>query len=112
MTLPQTNATLTRVTGGGGSEDWDQSAGAGAELWAGSSPAYFRSVRERTFGSTDDVLIRRTLIVETGLRTWAEGETVTFKVGGIEKTGKVQAIEEHALDAHPLQTTRLTLEES
>jgi hypothetical protein len=110
--IPQSNATLTLVTGGGGSEDWDVSPGAVSTLWDEPVSAYYRSARERTFGATDDVIVRRTLIVPSGLRTWSEGETVTFTTGGTERTGKIQAVEEFSLPGHPLQTTRLTLEDA
>jgi hypothetical protein len=113
MSLPQSNALLTEVTGGGGSEDWSTTAGAGTVLWSGSTPAYFTESRERTFGGSDDVLIRRTLIVETDLRDWTEGETVTFTCRGSEYEGKVQAIEARSLPGvGSLATTRLMLEVS
>lgn len=112
MSLPQVNAMLTRVTGGGSSEDWGSVAGAGDALWAGSERAYFRASRHRNFGPTDDVLVKRVLTVETGLRQWAEGETVEYTFMGVPATGKIQAVEEYSLPGHPLQTTRLTFEAS
>jgi hypothetical protein len=111
--IPQSNALLTEVAGGGSSEDWNTGAGAGTVLWSGSTPAYFTESRERSFGPTDDVLIRRSLIVETDLRTWSEGEEATFTHRGTEYVGKVQLIEARSLPGvGSLATTRLTLEVS
>jgi hypothetical protein len=108
--IPQVNALLTKVTGGGGSEDWTTGPGAGSTLWEGESGAYFTQKRERTFGPTDDVLVTSMLIVDSDLREWAEGETVRFTRKGIAMTGVVQTVEARDLPGHPLQTTRLTLQ--
>ncbi|MBN8867510.1 MAG: hypothetical protein J0H98_08145 [Solirubrobacterales bacterium] len=113
MTFPQINATLLRVTSGAGSEDFDRDPDDGDEVWAGEEGVYYREKRERTFGETSDILLRRTLIVPTGLRDWAAGDVVTFrKVIGGEQQGRVQMIEAASLPGLPdeVQTTRLTLE--
>lgn len=110
--IPQTNCLISKVTGGAVSEDWDTSAGAGSNVWTGSMPAYFRENRERVTGETADLVLRRSLIVQTDERDWAEGEIVTFRMdGGAEQTGQVKMIEARSLPGLPsgIQTTRLTL---
>lgn len=114
MTLPQSNATLTKVTGGGGTEDWKTAAADGPAVWTGSYPAYFMEKRERVFGEGGaDLLKRRVLIVETTLRDWTDGEIVHFTFNGQEQTAKVQMIEARSLAAAgPMATTtKLTLGE-
>lgn len=113
MTLPQSNATLTRVTGGATTEDFDRPAGDGSPLWEGEERVYWQEKRERTFGAEQDVIQRRSLIVQTGLRQWTNGETATITPDGGETiTCRVQTVEARSLPGVPagLQTTRLTME--
>ena len=114
MTLPQTNAILTGVTGGGSSEDWDTPAGAGDNEWTGSAKVYYQEKREWVTGQQADDVLSRILYVETSLRDWTRGEIVTFRVGsGPEQTGKIRMIERRELPGvGSLASTRLTLEDA
>ena len=107
--IPQVNATVTKVTGGAASEDWDTPAGVGATVWTGSADAYYSEKRERVTGQQADLVLRRSLIVDTDFRVWSEGEIVTFETEQGAQTGKVKVIEARALSGNPLSTTRLTL---
>lgn len=110
--IPQVNATVTKVTGGAVSEDWDTAAGTGPTVWTGSADAYYQEKRERVTGDRADLILRRNLIVDTGFRVWTEGEVVTFSTELGEQTGRVKVIEARALSGNPLATTRLTLEDA
>lgn len=113
MSLPQANAVLTGVSGGGYAEDYDRPAGADTAKWSGSAEAYYQEKRERVNANGDTSLIlRRSLIVANDITTFAEGDTLAFTFDGTSRTGKVQVIErrEYAL-AGELQTTRLTMED-
>jgi hypothetical protein len=114
VSLPQANATLTRVAGGGYAEDYDRAAGADSEKWAGSAEAYYQERRERVAAAGETTLIlRRSLIVANDVASFSEGDVVSFTFDGSSRTGNVQVIErrEYA-PAGELQTTRLTLEET
>jgi hypothetical protein len=111
--LPQTNARLTKVAGGGTSEDYDVPEGADDAKWEGDADAYYQEKRERvSAGGDTDLVLRRALIVETDLGIdFEEGDTVAFTLSVGDRTGKVQVIERRELAGMgPLATTRLTLE--
>lgn len=113
--LPQTNATLTQLAGGGGSEDFDQVAGVDPARWSGSVDAYYQERRDRVYGDNiTSVVLRRSLIVANSALPLdvEEGDTVTFRFRGQLRSGRVQLIERRDLvAAGDVATTRLTLEE-
>lgn len=101
MILPQTNATLVRVRAAGASEDYDQSAGTGAEKWTGRAGVYLRQRDERvTTGQSSSVVIARALIVPDLPVTWEEGDELelddgqTVTVRGIEPFRHPTAVSE------------------
>lgn len=120
MTPAQTNAAVLKVTRGGFSEEPGASveAGAGAAAFEGSTRIYYREKRERvTSGQGRDVIVRRTLIVDTRdpAIDWLEGDVVEFLTDGdaAAQTGKVQEVVEarHAPHAGTgTETTRVELE--
>lgn len=115
MTLPQSNCTLTRVQNQANTDAFrDSEEGADTEVWAGSVPAYYQEKRDRVAGGgTQDLLVRRNLIVEEAQPPVAfESEQVlTFSFGGTSRTGVVQHVERHVLAGMGnVQTTRLSME--
>lgn len=115
---PQTNATVTAVTGQGRPDDWDTAAAPGAAKWNGAVRAYYRERMDRVAGAgTVTVVMRRELIVDIadldamGLDT---DDVLTFDVDGTgPHTGTAKAIPRTALDGIPaeLQTSRMVLED-
>jgi hypothetical protein len=80
MKLPAiTNATLSAVAGAGFSDDYDQSATAGASKWTGSEPVYFQRETERVdAGGRSDVIVGRSVVVSDELAvTWEIGDVLT-----------------------------------
>lgn len=117
MTLPQRNATLTRVAAASAAESYDGPAVAGPEKWAGQADAYLRERRDRDVTTGGGArTIDRLLIVEATLPIdFRSGDTVTFTpTGASEQTADVRLVERHTIDDPEidpdLQTTRLTLE--
>lgn len=111
--LPQTNATLTAVTGAGGSEDYDTAATTGAVKWEGRATAYFSERRARVEdGDSTSIVVTRSLVVAASLPVeWAQGDTLTFTYRGTATSGQVRAIERHEVPGVALATVRLTLED-
>jgi hypothetical protein len=80
MKLPAiTNATLSAVAGAGFSDDYDQSATAGASKFAGEEPVYFGRTTERVEAAgRSDVIVGRSVVVSDELAvTWEIGDVLT-----------------------------------
>lgn len=118
MAPVETNATLTEVRGGGSSEEPGsrRAAGADAAKFAGEARVYYREKRERvTSGQGSDVIVRRTLIVDSreGI-DWHDGDEVDFTPDDRPPAkGTVQTIE--AAQSRPyagsgVETTRVELD--
>lgn len=117
---PQTNATVTAVTGQGRPDDWDTAAVAGAGKWAGEARAYYREslVEVRGDGRVTTTL-RRELILDyadvdaMGLDT---DDVVTFRVDGrsADTLASAAVIPRKLLGGIPreLQTSRIILEDA
>ena len=111
--LPQTNATLTAVTGPGSAEDYDRPATDGPVKWAGSERVYLLEQTSREDGqSATTVVETRTLIVSDALGVaWSEGDTVTVaRVGEPPVTVPVRAVAPRRVPGLP-GTVALTLED-
>jgi hypothetical protein len=112
MGLPVSNATLTRVQGGGGSEDYDTGPTGGADKWAGATGVYVNDRTNRvTSAERSSVIVSRTVVVAAELRVdWQVGDTLSFTWRRIAEQGSVRAIEISAVPGLP-GTVRLTLED-
>lgn len=113
MSLPMTNATLTRVAGPGGVADYGQPAPAGPELWAGASGGYLTEESERVVsGAGSSVVVTRKLTVNVDVPVaWDQGQTVEFTgPTGSAQTGEVRAVERLQFPGVP-GIVRLTLED-
>lgn len=112
--LPQANATLTALGGEEWTADYDRDE-ADVNKWSGVLDAYFQVKRRRvpTAGGLD-VLVERILIIPEGevAASAAAGDVVSFEFAGTPETGKVREVERRVLSGHPLQTTRLILEDA
>ena len=133
MSLPQDNATLTRVTTAtaatGNRDDWDEAvagaatqtadepAGAGAEKWAGTERAYFYEKADRVAGPEGvTILTRRALVVPTAVHDLIgvdHDDVLHFTVDrtGQELQATAASIRVADLDGIPdeLRTTRYEL---
>jgi hypothetical protein len=117
--IPQANATVLKVEAPSTTDEWkpeDEELNP-PDAYSGAAPAYYQERRERVLrGEAQDLLVRRTLIVEEGRPPvgWAAGQTVAFRVEGdaADSTATVQHVERRRwAPAGSLQTTRLTLED-
>lgn len=113
MSLPQSNATLTRVAGGGTSEDFDVPAGADADKWAGKMGVYVQERTERlTHDRASDVIVERVVVVPASLPVeFAQGDTLTLDRDGEVVTEDVRAVARRELPGVP-GTVRLVLEDA
>lgn len=111
--LPHSNATLTKVAGGGTSEDYDAPAGADTQKWAGRVGVYVQERTERvTVQAGSDVIVGRVAVVPAGLPvTFEQGDTLTLDFRGATVTETVRAIATRAMPG-VLGTTRLVLEDA
>ena len=94
MTLPEDNATLTKVESVVASDDYDYD-GSTETLWEGTEDCYFQhSLTRVKTGDATSVVGRRSLTVDDELEIdWAIGDTVTFiPYGGDPQEGIVQGI--------------------
>lgn len=111
--LPQRNAKLLKVAAAGSTVDWDSPDAEGDPKFKGAAPAYYTERRERSSAATtEDMLLRRWLVVEPGHPDvqFEEGDVVTFEYRGSEHTGSVDAVEERDLPNRPVVgSIRLTL---
>jgi hypothetical protein len=96
MKLPAiTNATLSAVAGAGFSDDYDQSATAGASKWTGSESVYFQRETERVdAGGRSDVIVGRSVVVSDELAvTWEIGDVLTVTpLGEAQQSLKVRRV--------------------
>lgn len=115
--IPQKNATVTAVTRGGVSEDYDAPSGAGASiLLSGSFDAY---VSSRHATMQEAATLDRTTISygivpgDTGI-DWQTGDVLTVALnrngGVIERT--VREVRDRQIDNLPPQPIRLDFEEA
>lgn len=119
MTPVQTNATLTKVTRGGTTEEPGASTAAaeGPAIFEGVARVYYQEKRERVVTAAGvDRFVRRILHVDTRdpAIEWQDGDVVTFtRDRGGEATGTVQistAAELAELAGSGVETTQLELE--
>ncbi len=111
--LPMTNAVLTRVTGPGTVQDYDQPATDGPELWAGTSGSYLFEQGDRVEnGSGSSVVVTRQLWVNVDLDVpWDQGQAIEFiDPTGSSQTGHVRATERLQYPGVP-GIVKLTLED-
>lgn len=96
--LAQHNAHLTRIAGGGTSEDYDQPAGSDTARWTGSEEAHVTElVVEQVDGTgLNQVKETRVLIPSTVQVVPDTGDTVTYSVNGTETSREVQQVEDHS----------------
>lgn len=127
--LARANCRVVKVERAGGTaaggfrEDYDrpatdpegQPAGKGLDVWSGNVAARYEEKRERVTGSTRNLIVRRTLVVdavEPAIVVEAD-DTITWKVtrrGATETlTGTVEAVERED-DPGRAGTTRVSLE--
>lgn len=104
MGLPESNARLVGIAGGGSAEDYDVPAGADAEKWAGDADAYLvEKVLSQPGRSADgtgarDVLRQDYLVIEHSLSAIPEiGDSLSFVQDGVEHTREVRQIERHKI---------------
>jgi hypothetical protein len=97
--LPLANARLTKVAGGGASEDFDQPAGAAAAKWSGDEDAY---LVEKLVNSVTpqglDQLRQDYLVIPAGLAgnvTTDDQVTYLRASDNVTATRKVKQIENH-----------------
>jgi hypothetical protein len=116
VTLPQANARLRRIAGGGTSEDYRDTAGADATKWEGDVAAYYREARRRrTTPTGEDLIVERQIIVETRMlpAELHERDTLEFIVEGIgPSSGEIADIERRTFAAaapYGVETTKLIL---
>lgn len=118
---PQTNATVTAVTGQGRPDDWDAAAVAGEAKWEGEARAYYREslveLRNPTAG-TVTVTTRRELILDyedVAIMELDTDDVLTFVVDGAAAPTSASAstIPRRLLGAVPraLQTSRIILDD-
>jgi hypothetical protein len=93
----QTNAVLTAVRGADVSgDDWDDVDQVGTAVWSGGAYVYLTETEDRVrTQTTQDVLIRRTLLVDPQDPPvdWQQGYTVTLtRRDGTTFTGVVQGV--------------------
>jgi hypothetical protein len=107
------NATLTAVNAAGFAADADQAATTGTQKWAGSEGAFFSQITERiTAGTTSDVIVRRSLIVDAALTAaFAIGDTLTFTYEDSPQTAIVRRVARTTAPGLP-GVVRLTLEDA
>jgi hypothetical protein len=94
MQLPSLpNATLTAVNGPGFKADYDRDAAPGAVKFTGAAQAYFSEQILEQVGNQEDVIIRRSVVVDSHLDIdWEINDTVTVERDGGTITGTIQSI--------------------
>jgi hypothetical protein len=111
MLLPQSNAILTQIAGGGLSEDDGGATPAGADTakWTGTASAYVHEEVLAVAGPAGLNEARQTYIVIPGNFapdvTILPEDTITFTYDGTSRTRIVRQIERHTLPGH-LKTVR------
>ncbi len=123
--IPQANATLTQVAEAPRTDTFrDSEVLAAVSLWQGAAGCYYQEKRERTPGAAEDLLVRRSLLVEEGNPVvpppsgqtaggFQSEQVVTFTFGGVAQTGTIQHVERRVFPiAGSVQSTRLTLSDT
>lgn len=118
--IPQANGLLTKIAGGGFSEDpgADVDDDAQPTKFQGSTPALYEEKQERRRGAEGrDVVVRRILIVHRaaidGIELQAD-DVLSFSVAGEAQSGKLQTFDLSPapleIAGDPTETVRLELE--
>lgn len=112
MSLPQRNATLTKVARGGTSEDYDAPEGADPTAWEGSSDCY---VGERRATLTEGRVLNRERVVYAlvpGTLDVRVGDTITYRRddAGEPESRDVRAVKAPALTGLAPWPKRLDLD--
>lgn len=93
--LPQTNARVTAITGGGAPRQYGAAATPGGAKWSGDEPAYYMDKVHSTIAVDSGALVRvidSTLIVPPDLATIRAGDHVTYKLGTASYTREIADI--------------------
>lgn len=95
LRLPHANATITKVTDPGSSDDWDDAATTGPTRWEGKADAFVRDTRRREIndGRTDFVDVR-TVSLPEGVSV-AAGCTLTLTYRGAQLVVPVLTLVAH-----------------
>lgn len=88
------NATLTKIEGGGGAEDYDAPAGAPVSKWAGQSNAFYRIKRRMT--PMGERVAEEYLLVDANLADIAEGDLVTLDYDNLTFTRTVHDVRDES----------------
>lgn len=114
--LPQTNARLTLIAGGGFTEDYDDADAADTAKWQGDADAYFSERVLNTVGDADTIVKRSYLIIPSDLLPALSVEvedTLTFVFADTTLTRKVAEIVDARLVGVPGGgSTRLYLKDA
>lgn len=112
--LPQANATLLSINGGGASEDYDAVEGADAVKWQGSADAYVKeTITGRIEGGVLNKVKDTRLVIPGDLEPpvkLATGNTVTYVYDGVTITRRIFDWDASLLAGVPHPTIRLHLE--
>jgi hypothetical protein len=87
--IPYRNATLTKITAVGSSDDYDDPAVAGADRWTGSEGIYVDDTRGQILapGRIDEIEQTRVEIPYAIGKLVQRGDTLTFTFNGTSQTG-------------------------
>ena len=90
---PIVNATLTRVQGGGGAEDYDATASTGADKWSGAAAVLVSDQEVSQDGQDSSIVVERTVAVDDALDVeWARGDLLTYVYRGDTLTGTARDV--------------------
>ena len=95
MRLPAiTNATLTEVRAGGGSEDYDTPGSPGAVKWSGEQAVYVNDETvSEDVGERTSLVVERSVVVDDGLSVdWARGDTLAYTYRNDQQAGTVKDV--------------------
>lgn len=114
MSLPQVNARLKSIEGGGFTEDYDAPATVGTLKWEGDTGVYVtESVMQSTASGRLDRFKRTTVIIPGNLRPVVDlqsGDMLTYDYAGTEFKRKVVDYQAHMLPGLP-QTVKIDVED-
>ena len=104
--LPLVNATLTKIAGGGTTEDYDTAAGTDTQRLAGSEDAYVVEdlLSEVSYGRLDQVEFTLVVVLLAVGALVLRGDTISFDHAGQTRSRTVRAVEQRRL----MGTVRLT----
>lgn len=93
--IPVGNVTLTKIAGGGSSEDYDAPEGADPERWSGSEPAYLNEeVLTDLAGGELNQVSRSQLTYPRSLPVAHRDDVLTYTQDGNSVTRRVQGVED------------------